>query len=97
MMGKKTLEAGKIFVQETGLDGILSPKDFIEWQGTMLHDMNPDSDLMPGIFSSLRFSIYHAVARISLSPVAPVPWAMDMRGMSKLVCDWHLWNVIAGA
>jgi beta-phosphoglucomutase-like phosphatase (HAD superfamily) len=49
MMGKKALEAGKIFVQETGLDGILSPKDFIEQQGTMLHDMFPDSDLMPGV------------------------------------------------
>jgi hypothetical protein len=84
MMGKKALEAGKIFVQETGLDGILSPKDFIERQGTMLHDMFPESDLMPGIFSSLRFSIYHAVARISPSPIAPVPSAMDYERYVKI-------------
>jgi pseudouridine-5'-monophosphatase len=30
MMGKKTLEARKIYVEETSLDGILSLKDFIK-------------------------------------------------------------------
>jgi pseudouridine-5'-monophosphatase len=66
MMGKKALEAGKILVQQTGLDGILSPEDFIKRREMMLHDMFPDSDLMPGIFSSLRFSIRHAFANTSL-------------------------------
>jgi beta-phosphoglucomutase-like phosphatase (HAD superfamily) len=66
MMGKKALEAGKILVQQTGLDGILSPEDFIKRREAMLHDMFPDSDLMPGIFSSLRFSICHAFANTSL-------------------------------
>ncbi len=66
MMGKKALEAGKILVLQTGLDGILSPEDFIKRRETMLQDMFPDSDLMPGIFSSLRFSICHAFANTSL-------------------------------
>jgi hypothetical protein len=52
--------------RKTGLDSILSPEDFIKRRETMLHDMFPDSDLMPGIFSSLRFSICHAFANTSL-------------------------------
>jgi pseudouridine-5'-monophosphatase len=59
MMGKKALEAGTIFVEETSLDGILSPEDFIKRREMMLHGMFPDGELMPGIFSSLRFFICH--------------------------------------
>ncbi|CAK9874023.1 unnamed protein product [Sphagnum jensenii] len=47
MMGKKSLEARKIF-EETSLDGILSPEDFIKRREMMLHGMFPDSDLVPG-------------------------------------------------
>ncbi|CAK9193449.1 unnamed protein product [Sphagnum troendelagicum] len=61
MMGKKALEAGKILVQQTGLDGILSPEDFIKRREAMLHDMFPDSDLMPGVERLIRHLHAHSV------------------------------------
>jgi len=87
-MGKKSLEARKIF-EETSLDGILSPEDFIKRREMMLHGMFPDSDLVPGIFSSLRFfHLPHAIAslyRFSIAECSPLLWIL--RGMSKFVGD----------
>lgn len=48
MMGKKALEAGRIFVEDSGLVGLLTPEEFIQRRELMLHAMFPDSDLMPG-------------------------------------------------
>lgn len=48
MMGKKALEAGRILVEETGLEGVLSPEDFISQREQALHAMFPSSQLMPG-------------------------------------------------
>lgn len=48
MMGKKALEAGKILVSELGLENVLTPEKFIEERETMLREMFPNSELMPG-------------------------------------------------
>ncbi|KAJ7543780.1 hypothetical protein O6H91_09G052400 [Diphasiastrum complanatum] len=49
MMGKKALDAGQIFVKETGLEGILSAEEFIKQREAILHDLFPWSELMPGV------------------------------------------------
>jgi hypothetical protein len=58
MMGKKALEAGQIFIQDTGLTGLLKPEEFIQRREVMLHAMFPESDLMPGMLNAcIIFSI----------------------------------------
>ena len=59
MMGKKALEAGQIFIQDTGLTGLLTPEEFIQRREVMLHAMFPESDLMPGMFFPLMFASLH--------------------------------------
>lgn len=54
MMGKKALEAGQIFIQDSGLTGILTAEEFIKRRETMLHAMFPESDLMPGAERLIR-------------------------------------------
>ncbi|KAG0565347.1 hypothetical protein KC19_8G184100 [Ceratodon purpureus] len=54
MMGKKALEAGQIFIQDTGLTGLLTPEEFIQRREVMLHAMFPESDLMPGAERLIR-------------------------------------------
>jgi len=54
MMGKKALEAGAIFVEDTGLTGILTPEEFIKRREAMLYAMFPDSELMPGAERLIR-------------------------------------------
>jgi hypothetical protein len=49
MMGKKALEAGQILVKELGLEGVLTPEDFISQRESMLESMFPHVDLLPGI------------------------------------------------
>ena len=56
-MGKKALEAGQIFVDETGLNGILTPEDFIRQREEMLRSMFPQSELLPGEPSPLPFQL----------------------------------------
>lgn len=51
MMGKKAVEAGQIFVNETGLTGILTPEEFISQREVMLHSLFPESELLPGEIS----------------------------------------------
>lgn len=49
MMGKKAIESARIFVEELGLDGLLTPEGFLEEREEMLQDLFPTAELMPGI------------------------------------------------
>ena len=49
MMGKKAIEAGRVFVEETGISDSLSAEDFIVEREAMLKSLFPTSELMPGI------------------------------------------------
>lgn len=48
MMGKKAIEAARVFVEESGISDSLSPEDFLVEREDMLRSMFPDSELMPG-------------------------------------------------
>lgn len=48
MMGRKAIEAARIFVEETGISDSLSPEDFLVEREAMLRSMFPTSELMPG-------------------------------------------------
>jgi hypothetical protein len=47
MMGKKSTESAKIFVEETGISDSLTPEDFLIERESMLQKMFPTSELMP--------------------------------------------------
>lgn len=61
MMGKKALEAGRIFVEDSGLVGLLTPEEFIQRRELMLHAMFPGSDLMPGAERLIRHLHAHKI------------------------------------
>ncbi|KAM7249724.1 hypothetical protein ACFE04_019883 [Oxalis oulophora] len=48
MMGMKAIEASRVFVEENGISGLLSPEDFLIEREAMLQNMFPTSELMPG-------------------------------------------------
>ena len=48
MMGRKAIEAATLFVEECGISDSLSPEAFIVERVSMLQDLFPTSDLMPG-------------------------------------------------
>ncbi|CAO2841757.1 unnamed protein product [Amaranthus hypochondriacus] len=48
MMGRKAIEAARVFVEETGISDSLSPEDFLVEREAMLRSMFPSSELMPG-------------------------------------------------
>lgn len=48
MMGKKAIEAARVFVEETGISDSLSAEDFLVERESMLQSMFPTSELMPG-------------------------------------------------
>ncbi|KFK27290.1 hypothetical protein AALP_AA8G363200 [Arabis alpina] len=48
MMGRKAIEAARIFVEESGISDSLSAEDFLVERESMLQDLFPTSDLMPG-------------------------------------------------
>ena len=48
MMGRKAIEAARVFVEETGISNSLTAEDFITEREDMLRSMFPTSDLMPG-------------------------------------------------
>ena len=52
MMGKKAIEAARVFVEETGISDSLSAEDFLVEREDMLGTMFPTSNLMPGIICS---------------------------------------------
>ncbi|CAN0911128.1 (DL)-glycerol-3-phosphatase 2 [Linum grandiflorum] len=48
MMGKKAIEAARVFVEETGISDSLSAEEFLVEREAMLRGMFPTSELMPG-------------------------------------------------
>ncbi|GAV59582.1 HAD_2 domain-containing protein [Cephalotus follicularis] len=54
MMGKKAIEAARVFVEETGLSDSLSAEAFLEEREEMLRHMFPASELMPGASRLIR-------------------------------------------
>ncbi|XP_024967148.1 (DL)-glycerol-3-phosphatase 2 [Cynara cardunculus var. scolymus] len=48
MMGKKAIEAARVFVEETGISDSLTAEDFLVEREAMLQKMFPTCDLMPG-------------------------------------------------
>lgn len=61
MMGKKAIEAARVFVEEMGLDGLLTPEGFLEEREEMLQELFPTAELMPG-------SPKHRCIRVHASP-----------------------------
>lgn len=61
MIGMKASEAAQVFVKETGLEGILTPEEFIRQREDMLQHMFPESDLMPGAECLIRHLYEHGV------------------------------------
>lgn len=49
MMGKKAIEAARVFVEESGISDSLSAEDFLIEREAMLQSLFPTSELMPGI------------------------------------------------
>ncbi|CAH8275346.1 unnamed protein product [Arabidopsis lyrata] len=54
MMGRKAIEAARLFVDESGISDSLSAEEFIVERESMLQDLFPTSDLMPGASRLLR-------------------------------------------
>ncbi|XP_010093857.2 (DL)-glycerol-3-phosphatase 2 [Morus notabilis] len=48
MMGKKAIEAARIFVEETGISNSLTAEQFLVEREAMLQSLFPTSELMPG-------------------------------------------------
>ncbi|XXG64495.1 hypothetical protein AAC387_Pa05g2434 [Persea americana] len=49
MMGKKAIEAAQVFIEETGLTGLLTPAEFLEEREGMLQNLFPTCEKMPGV------------------------------------------------
>ncbi|KAG8046826.1 hypothetical protein GUJ93_ZPchr0008g12855 [Zizania palustris] len=49
MMGKKATESARIFVDECGLAGLLTPEQFLEERESMLQELFPSCAVMPGV------------------------------------------------
>ncbi|MQM06941.1 hypothetical protein Taro_039782 [Colocasia esculenta] len=47
MMGKKAIEAAWVFIDEMGLEGLLTPEGFLEEREDMLQELFPIAELMP--------------------------------------------------
>ncbi|KAL3535374.1 hypothetical protein ACH5RR_003835 [Cinchona calisaya] len=54
MMGKKAIEAARVFVEETGIGDKLTAEDFLVQREDMLKHMFPTSELMPGASRLIR-------------------------------------------
>ena len=48
MMGKKALDAARILVEDTGLQGRLTPEEFLREREEKLDLLFPSAELMPG-------------------------------------------------
>ncbi|VAH69493.1 unnamed protein product [Triticum turgidum subsp. durum] len=49
MMGKKAAESARIFVDECGLAGLLTPEQFLEEREGMLQELFPSCAVLPGV------------------------------------------------
>ncbi|KAL1334344.1 hypothetical protein HN51_063277 [Arachis hypogaea] len=54
MMGRKAIEAARIFVEESGISDSLSAEQFLVEREEMLQELFPTSELMPGADRLLR-------------------------------------------
>ncbi|KAJ7955781.1 (DL)-glycerol-3-phosphatase [Quillaja saponaria] len=54
MMGKKAIEAARVFVEETGISDSLTAEDFLVEREEMLQKLFPTSKLMPGVSRFIR-------------------------------------------
>ncbi|XP_059460479.1 (DL)-glycerol-3-phosphatase 2 [Corylus avellana] len=54
MMGKKAIEAARVFVEETGISDSLTAEDFLVEREAMLQKLFPNSELMPGASRLIR-------------------------------------------
>jgi hypothetical protein len=48
MMGKKATESARIFVEECGLEGLLTPEQFLVERESMLQELFPSCTALPG-------------------------------------------------
>jgi hypothetical protein len=62
MMGRKAIESAQIFVENSGLTGLLSPEAFLVERESMLQELFPSCTLLPGTVLCLR--------NVKLVPVA---------------------------
>lgn len=58
MMGRKAIEAARIFVEETGISDSLSAEDFLVEREAMLQSLFPTSELMPGMLPHILYFIF---------------------------------------
>ncbi|KAL4182162.1 hypothetical protein AMTRI_Chr12g274550 [Amborella trichopoda] len=61
LIGLKATEAAQVFVRETGLDGILSPEEFLREREEMLKSLFPTCKLMPGVSRLINHLHAHRV------------------------------------
>lgn len=54
MMGKKAIEAARIFVEETGISDSLTAEQFLVEREAMLQSLFPTSELMPGLLDYIN-------------------------------------------
>ena len=54
MMGKKALDAAKILIEETGLQGHLTPEEFLKEREAKLDELFPQAELLPGKLPTLK-------------------------------------------
>ncbi|KAG2692118.1 hypothetical protein I3760_08G037000 [Carya illinoinensis] len=54
MMGKKAIEAARVFVEETGISDSLTAEDFLVEREAMLQKLFPSSEIMPGASRLIR-------------------------------------------
>lgn len=59
MMGKKAIEAARVFVEEMGLADVLTPEAFLEEREGMLQQLFTTTELMPGPPLRASFSWHH--------------------------------------
>jgi hypothetical protein len=60
MMGKKATESARIFVDECGLDGLLTPEQFLEERESMLQALFPSCTKLPGEQMMNASRVYHS-------------------------------------
>uniref|UniRef100_A0A0E0LST0 glycerol-1-phosphatase n=1 Tax=Oryza punctata TaxID=4537 RepID=A0A0E0LST0_ORYPU len=89
MMGKKATESARIFVDECGLDGLLTPEQFLEERESMLQELFPSCAVMPGdgtstIFIKIRIRKGYKVGtnnKIVGYPPTRVHWRIGGKGI----------------
>ncbi len=68
MMGKKALDAAMILIEETGLQGQLTPEEFLREREASLDRLFPQAELLPGAAAPAASRLAHpcSTARAAL-------------------------------